>query len=106
MAGEQLRTRLSPGELRAGLRPDDVAASNPSVNWASLGISVCRVKEVQYEEIDDVSSILSGSGASAGTVKTVTNAIVPLRDSLARSGSGSIVGTMPPSGADDGTVRL
>lgn len=46
----ELRTHLSPGEIRAGLRNDEVAAANPSLNWASLGISVCRVKEVQYEE--------------------------------------------------------
>lgn len=67
---------------------------------------VATIGLCEGKSIDDVSSILSGSGASAGTVKTVTNAIVPLRDSLARTGSGSIVGTMPSSGASDGTVRL
>lgn len=64
-------------------------------------IGLCEGKTM-----DDMSSVLSGSGASAKTVNSVTNAIVPLRDSLARSSSGSIVGSISTEGPSDGTVRL
>ncbi len=56
--------------------------------------------------MDTVNSALRDSGASAGTVKSVGAAIVPLRDALARGGSGAIVGSLPASGAPAGTVRV
>jgi len=56
--------------------------------------------------IDDMSTALRGAGASAGAVASVTNAIVPLRDSMARSGPGSIVGKLPDNNVPNGTVRL
>jgi len=56
--------------------------------------------------MDTVSDVLASSGAHAGTVKSVTNAIVPLQDALARSGSGALVGDLPDSGKSGGTVRL
>jgi len=56
--------------------------------------------------IDDVGAVLRGAGASAGAVKSVTGAIVPLRDALARSAPGSIVGDLPASDKSGGTVRL
>jgi len=60
MAGENLRTHISPGELRAGLRQGEVAAQNPSLNWAQLAFSVCRVKEIQYEEMKCTLVALTG----------------------------------------------
>lgn len=36
------------------------AAGNPSTNWASLGISVARVKEVMYEDLKCTLVILTG----------------------------------------------
>lgn len=65
-------------------------------------IGLCEGKS-----IDDMSTVLSSSGASAKTVASVSNAIVPLRDSMARSAPGSLVGKLPvnPS-APSGTIRL
>lgn len=60
MAGESLRSHLSVGEVRAGLRGAEVDATNPSLNWAELAISVCRVKEVQYEEFKCTLVALTG----------------------------------------------
>ncbi len=56
--------------------------------------------------IDAVSGVLRDSGASDSTVKSVGAAIVPLRDALARGGSGVLAGTIPASGKDGGTVRV
>jgi hypothetical protein len=56
--------------------------------------------------IDDMSSVLRGAGASAGTVKSVSNAIVPLRDALVRSAPGSLSGKLPTGADAGGTVRL
>mgnify|MGYP000546893513 CR=1 FL=1 len=60
MAGSSLRDHLSTGELRAGLRGGEIAAQNPSVNWAELAFSVCRVKEIQYEELKCTLVVLTG----------------------------------------------
>jgi len=59
MAGS-LRDRVSTGELRAGMRGGQIAAQNPSVNWAELAFSVCRVKEIQYEELKCTLVALTG----------------------------------------------
>jgi hypothetical protein len=56
--------------------------------------------------LDVVNGVLRDSGASAGAVKSVGAAIVPLRDSLARSAVGSILGNLPASAAPSGTIRL
>lgn len=58
--GEALRGHLSTGELRAGLRGSEVDAGNPSLNWAELAFSVCRVKEIQYEELKCTLVALTG----------------------------------------------
>jgi len=60
MAGESLRGHISTGELRAGMRGGEVNASNPSKNWAELGLSVCRVKEIQYEDFKCTLITLTG----------------------------------------------
>lgn len=57
------------------------------------------------QTIDAMSSALRDAGASAKTVKSVGAAIVPLRDALARSAPGSIVGSLPHSGKS-GAERL
>jgi hypothetical protein len=64
-------------------------------------IALCEGKT-----FDAVGVVLRDSGASDGTVKSVTGAIVPLRDALARSAPGTIVGDLPTSGGTGGTVRL
>lgn len=56
--------------------------------------------------LDVVNGVLRDSGASAGAVRSVGAAIVPLRDALARSAPGSILGNLPASAAPSGTVRL
>jgi len=57
--------------------------------------------------IDAVNGVLRDSGASAGTVKSVGAAIVPLKDALARATPGSLVGKLPDSGdSTGGTVRI
>ena len=57
---ESPRSHVSPGEIRAGMRSGDAAATNPSINWAQLAFSVARVKEVQYEELKCTLVILTG----------------------------------------------
>jgi len=76
-------------------KPEDVC------EMIAATISLC-----EGHPLDAVSSVLSGAGASARTVKSVTNAIVPLRDALARGTGGSIVGKLPDSATPGGTVRL
>lgn len=56
--------------------------------------------------LDVVNGVLRDAGATAGAVKSVGAAIVPLRDALARAGSGALVGDLPASGKSDGTVRV
>lgn len=76
-------------------RPDEVC------EMIAATIGLCEGKS-----IDDMGSVLRGAGASASTVKSVSNAIVPLRDALARATPGALVGKLPESGASGGTVRL
>lgn len=54
------RSHLSASDVKAGMRGGEVAASNPSTNWAQLAFSVARVKEVQYEELKCTLVILTG----------------------------------------------
>lgn len=54
------RGHLSPGDVKAGMRGGEVAAANPSTNWAQLAFSVARVKEIQYEELKCTLVILTG----------------------------------------------
>jgi hypothetical protein len=42
------------------MRGEEVAAQNPSLNWAELAFSVARVKEVQYEELKCSLIVLTG----------------------------------------------
>ena len=51
---------MSKAAIRGELRGDDVAASNPSRNWAELALSVARLKEIQYEELKCTIVVLTG----------------------------------------------
>ena len=51
-------TKLANHEIRSAM--SSASATNPSTNWASLAISVARVKEVQYEEMKVTLVILQG----------------------------------------------
>lgn len=53
-------SHLSTSDIKSGMRGEDVAASNPSKNWAELAISVARVKEIQYEELKCSLVVLTG----------------------------------------------
>jgi hypothetical protein len=57
------------------------------------------------QTIDAMNEVLRAAGASAKTVKSVGAAIVPLRDSLARSG-GSVEGKLAKSGKKSGAARI
>ncbi len=50
---------LSNSAMRLGMK-SQAAASNPSRNWATLAISMARVKEVQYEELKCTLVVLTG----------------------------------------------
>jgi len=60
MSADTSRSHLSPGTIKAGMRGGDWEASNPSKNWAELGISVAQIKEVQYEELKCTLVVLTG----------------------------------------------
>lgn len=77
-------------------QPDDVC------EMITATIGLC-----EGHSLDDVGSALRGAGATAKSVKAVTNAIVPLRDALAKAAPGSLTGKLPAGGAAaGGTVRL
>lgn len=67
---------------------------------------VATIGLCEGRSLDDVGAVLRGSGASAGSVKSVTNAIVPLKDALSRATPGTIAGSLPTTGGSGGTVRL
>lgn len=52
-------TNLSNGEIRRGMRAS-AQATNPSTNWATLAVSLARVKEVLYEELKCTLVVLTG----------------------------------------------
>ncbi len=51
-------TKVANHQIRTAL--NTVAASNPSLNWASLAVGIARVKEVQYEEMKCTLVVLTG----------------------------------------------
>jgi hypothetical protein len=53
-------SHLSSSDIKSGMRGDEVAAANPSKNWAELAVSVARVKEIQYEELKCSLVVLTG----------------------------------------------
>ena len=50
---------LSNSAIRRGLN-SEVRSANPSRNWATLAISVARVKEVQNEDLKCTRVVISG----------------------------------------------
>ena len=52
--------RMSVGEIKAEMRGSEVAASNPSRNWAELAISVGQVREIQYEDLKCTLLVITG----------------------------------------------
>ena len=56
-------TKVPDHQIRTAM--NSVAASNPSVNWATLAIGLARVKEVQYEEMKVTLVVLTGEAQVA-----------------------------------------